>query len=71
MVVSPGVRHLPELLSVAEITRNPGDIGIRPTLPGVREIFGLTVKLTNMSMKTKYNSEILRNHVSMNSFVIP
>ena len=56
MVVSPGVRHLPELLSVAEITRNPGDIGTRTTLSGVREIFGLTVKLTNMSMKTKYNS---------------
>ena len=53
MVVSPGVRHLPELLSVTEITRGHGDIGT--TIPGVMEIFGLPVILTNtdfLNLKT-------------------
>ena len=45
MVVSPGVRHLPELLSVTLRTRVHGNMGT--TMAGVREIFGLPVILTN------------------------
>ena len=45
VVVSPGVRHLPELLSVTVRTRVHGDIG---TMAGVMEIFGLPVILTNI-----------------------
>ena len=40
MVVSPGVRHLPELLSVTERTLVHGDIG---KMTGVMEIFELPV----------------------------
>ena len=58
VVVSPGVRHLPELLSVTEITGVHGDIGT--TLAGVREIFGLHVILTNIDFikQNKYLSKI-------------
>ena len=46
VVVSPGVRHLPELLSVTVRTGVRGNIGtIHAT---VREIFGLPVILTNI-----------------------
>ena len=45
VVVSPGVRHLPELLSVTDITRGHGDIR---TMAGMMEIFGLPVILTNI-----------------------
>ena len=48
VVVSPGVRHLPELLSVTDITRGHGDIGT--TLAGMMEIFGLPVILTNIKL---------------------
>ena len=51
MVVSPGVRHLPELLTVTDLTRVHGVIG-RSNMTGVREIFGLPVILTNIC-KTK------------------
>ena len=46
MVVPPGVRHLPELLSVTELT------GV---LIGVREIFGLPVILTNIDFIKQIN----------------
>ena len=46
VVVSPGVRHLPELLSVTDLTGLHGDIG--RTMAGVREILGLPVILTNI-----------------------
>ena len=46
VVVSPGVRHLPELLSVTETTRVHGDI--RTMMACVREIFRLPVILTNI-----------------------
>ena len=46
VVVSPGVRHLPELLSITDLTGLHGDIGT--TLAHVREIFGLPVILTNI-----------------------
>ena len=52
VVVSPGVRHLPELLSVTDITRVHGDIG---TMAGVREIFGLPVILTNIDFMKQIN----------------
>ena len=47
MVVSPGVRHLPELLSDTVRTLVHGDI---ITISGVREIFGLLVILTNIKL---------------------
>ena len=46
VVVSPGVRHLPELLSVTDLTGVHGDIG--RTMTYVMEIFGLPVILTNI-----------------------
>ena len=39
VVVSPGVRHLPELLSVTDLTLVHGDIGTR-MVTCVMEIFG-------------------------------
>ena len=45
VVVSPGVRHLPELLSVTVRTRVHGHIST--TIATVMEIFGLPVILTN------------------------
>ena len=47
VVVSPGVRHLPELLSDTVRTLVHGDI---ITISGVREIFGLPVILTNINL---------------------
>ena len=49
VVVSPGVRHLPELLSVTELTLVHGDIRTR-MVTGVREIFELPVILTNINL---------------------
>ena len=49
VVVSPGVRHLPELLSVTERTLVHGDIRTT-TVSGVMEIFGLPVILTNINL---------------------
>ena len=46
VVVPPGVRHLPELLSVTELTLVHGDIGTRA---GIMEIFWLPVILTNIN----------------------
>ena len=53
VVVSPGVRHLPELLSVTDITGVHGNIGA--TLAGVREIFGLPVTLTKIDFIKQIN----------------
>ena len=47
MVVLPGVRHLPELLSVTVRTLVHGDIG---KITGVMEIFELPVILTNINI---------------------
>ena len=45
--MSSGVRHLPELLSVTELTLVHGVI---VTMAGLREIFGLPVILTNIDL---------------------
>ena len=49
VVVPPGVRHLPELLSVTESTFFHGDMRTRK-VAGVREIFGVPVILTNINL---------------------
>ena len=49
VVVSPGVRHLPELLSVTERTLVHGNIRTR-MVTGVREIFELPVILTKINL---------------------
>ena len=48
MVVSPGVRHLPELLSVSDLTLVHGDI--LGKMAGVMEIFELPVILTKINL---------------------
>ena len=48
VVVSPGVRHLPELLSVTERKVIHGNM--RTTVTGVREIFRLPVILTIINL---------------------
>ena len=48
VVVSPGVRHLPELLSVTERKVTHGNM--RTTVIGVREIFRLPVILTIINL---------------------
>ena len=59
MVVSPGVRHLPELLSVTKLTLVHGDIG---PMTGVREIFGLPVILTNINLTKQLKFEKDNNY---------
>ena len=49
VVVSPGVRHLPELLSVTVITLVHGNIRTR-MMSGMREMFELPVVLTNINI---------------------
>ena len=60
-VVSPGVRHLPELLSVTDLTLVHGNIGTR-MVSGVMEIFGLPVILTDI----KYINQI--KSIKMNNY---
>ena len=48
VVVSPGVRHLPELLSDTVLTLVHGDM--RTTINHVREVFGLPVIFTNINL---------------------
>ena len=57
VVVSPGVRHLPELLSVTERTFVHGDI--RTTITYLREVFGLPVILTNINFIKHIKSNLL------------
>ena len=52
VVVSPGVRHLPELLSGTEITRVHGDI---MKMAIMMEIFGLPAILTNIDFMKQIN----------------
>ena len=56
VVVSPGVRHLPELLSVTELTLVRGDIGTRA---GIMEIFWLPVILTNINFIKHIKSNLM------------
>ena len=56
VVVSPGVRHLPELLSVTELTLVHGDIGTRA---GIMEIFWLPVILTNINFIKHIKSNLM------------
>ena len=60
VVVSPGVRHLPELLSVTDLTLVHGDMLGKMT--GVMEIFGLPVILTNIKYINLIKSIKMNNY---------
>ena len=67
VVVSPGVRHLPELLSVTDLTGVHGDIWT--TMATVMEIFGLPVILTNIDfMKINNIYQIAQTHTHVNEY---